>query len=416
MKTAILHYTVPPVVGGVEAVILAHTKLLLKADYPVTVIAGAGERSALPDGVDFIQIAELNSRNPKVVEISQQLEAGVLTGEFSVVTLRLVGYLQDALQSFDTLIVHNVFTKHFNLPLTAALFHLLDQGKIKRCIAWCHDFSWASPTSRSSLHPGFPWDLLRTYREDVTYVTVSKHRQAELVKMFNCLPERIHVIYDGVDPSDLYSLSEEGQWWIERIKHLEADLSLLMPVRITQAKNIELAMQVTAILKTRGIRPKLIITGPPDPHDPRNMQYFHDLLKLREQLNLSQEVRFVYESGSNPESGYTIALPLVRELYRVCDILFIPSHREGFGMPILEAGLIGMPVFSSEIPAAGEIGGKEVRRFSHEATPAEVAKLVLNWAQTSPTLHLRQRIRQNYTWQAIFQQDILSLLAGGNAD
>lgn len=116
MKTAILHYTVPPVVGGVEAVILAHTKLLLKADYPVTVIAGAGERSALPDGVDFIQIAELNSRNPKVVEISQQLEAGVLTGEFSVVTLRLVEYLQDALQSFDTLIVHNVFTKHFNLP------------------------------------------------------------------------------------------------------------------------------------------------------------------------------------------------------------------------------------------------------------------------------------------------------------
>jgi hypothetical protein len=57
MKTAILHYTVPPVVGGVEAVILAHTKLLLKADYPVTVIAGAGERSAMPDGVDFIQIA-----------------------------------------------------------------------------------------------------------------------------------------------------------------------------------------------------------------------------------------------------------------------------------------------------------------------------------------------------------------------
>ena len=107
----------------------------------------------------------------------------------------------------DHVIIHNVFTKHFNLPLTAALMRLLEQGMIRHCIAWCHDFTWTSAHSRSSVHPGYPWDLLRTFREDVTYVTVSRHRQAELAGLFHCAPERIHVVYDGVDPAELYSLS-----------------------------------------------------------------------------------------------------------------------------------------------------------------------------------------------------------------
>ena len=87
------------------------------------------------------------------------------------------------------------------------------------------------------------------------------------------------------------------------------------------------------------------------------MAYYHSLLELRRRLDVEREAAFVYSLGPQAESGYTIGLPLVSELYRECDALFMPSHREGFGMPILEAGLIGMPIFSTEIPAAEEIGG-----------------------------------------------------------
>ena len=82
-------------------------------------------------------------------------------------------------------------------------------------------------------------------------------------------------------------------------------------------------------------------------------------------------------------------------------------------MPILEAGLIGMPIFSTETPAAQEIGGQDVIRFSPEAGAGKVAELILSWAQASATQRLRQRIRQKYTWQAVFQHDILPLLTGG---
>jgi glycosyltransferase involved in cell wall biosynthesis len=412
MKIAILHYSVPPVVGGVEAVIQAHTGLLLKSGFQVRLIAGAGAQQALPAGAEFIKIPEMDSRHPKVVELSQELEKGVVPADFDCFSIKLENSIRPSLESVDTVIVHNIFTKHFNLPLTATLVHLLEMGKIRQWIAWCHDFTWTSPHSRSAVHPGYPWDLLRTYQNVMTYVTISQARQQELVGLFGCRPETIRVIYNGVDPVDIYSLSTEGNELIERLDLVDEDLFLLMPVRITQAKNIEFALKIVASLKSSGIRVKLIVTGPPDPHDPSDMDYYRSLLELRKDLHLEKEARFVYESGSKPDEGYVIGLPIVRELYRVCDVLLMPSHREGFGMPILEAGMMGMPIFTVAVPAAKEIGFDEVMRFSPDDPIDEVAGRMIHWARSNPTQILRQRVRQRFTWNAIFQHDIRTLLTG----
>jgi glycosyltransferase involved in cell wall biosynthesis len=415
MKIAILHYSVSPVVGGVEAVINAHTALFLNHGDSVRLIAGAGAQAALPEGAEFVQISEMDSRHHQVVEMSQQLEQGKVPSGFEGFTARLVESLAPVLRSSDWVIIHNIFTKHFNLPLTAAIFNLINQGILSHTIAWCHDFTWTSPHSRSSVQPGYPWDLLRTYREDVCYVTVSKYRQEELSTLLGCPAEGIHVIYNGVDPVELYSLTQQGQALVDRLGLIDSDINLLMPVRITQAKNIEFAMQVVANLKKSGSLIKMVISGPPDPHDSADMEYYQSLLNLRKQLQLEQAVRFVYESGPLPHEGYTIDLPLVSELYRVCDLLFMPSLREGFGMPILEAGLIGMPVFSTQVPAASEIGLQEVTIFSKDESAENVAQMILDWAQTSPTQNLKQRIRQNLTWQAIFQHKILPLISDGGS-
>ena len=52
-KTAIIHYSAPPVIGGVEAVIQAHVEVMARLDYPVTVVAGRGEADALPESADL---------------------------------------------------------------------------------------------------------------------------------------------------------------------------------------------------------------------------------------------------------------------------------------------------------------------------------------------------------------------------
>jgi glycosyltransferase involved in cell wall biosynthesis len=324
---------------------------------------------------------------------------------------RLLEALTATLRPFNNVIVHNVFTKHFNLPLTAALHLLLDAGTIQRCIAWCHDFTWTSLNSRSKVYPGYPWDLLRTHRPDMTYVVVSEQRRGELATLFGCPPEDIRVIYNGVDPKTLLGLSYEGYALIERLGLLQSDLVLLMPVRITQAKNVEYALRVVAALKTRGCCPKLVLTGPPDPHDVRSMAYFRSLQELRRELGVEAEMRFVFESGPDPEPSLTIDDRVVGDLYRVCDVMFMPSHREGFGMPVLEAGLAGVPVVcSGDVPAALEIGGEDVIRFDIDENPDRLVERILTWIINNPTCQLRRRVRQAYTWQEIFRRDIRPLL------
>jgi glycosyltransferase involved in cell wall biosynthesis len=391
-------------------VIQAHAQVFLQAGYPVTVIAGRGGQASLPPGTGFVQIPELDTQYAEIVRLSAQLEQGELPTGFDDLTHQLAGALAPILTRFDNLIVHNVFTKHFNLPLTAALCQLLDAGKIRHCIAWCHDFTWTSPSSGSKVHPGYPWDLLRMHRPDLAYVVVSKRRQLELAALLGCSPEQIQVVYNGVDAPSLLGLSAEGYALINRLGLLACDLILLMPVRVTQAKNVEYALRVIAALKSRHFHPKLILTGPPDPHDVKSMAYYRELQALRRQLGVEDEMRFVFESGPHPDQPYNIDAGIVGELYRVSDLMFMPSHREGFAMPVLEAGLAGIPVVSTAVPAAMEIGGEDVILFDESQDPGQLAGRILAWAERSPVHRLRRRVRQGYTWAAIFQRDIEPLL------
>jgi glycosyltransferase involved in cell wall biosynthesis len=411
-QTAILHYSAPPVIGGVEAVIQAQVDLLIRAGHAVTVIAGEGDEQALPSEAEFVLIPEISSQHPRVLELSEKLEIGEVPGSFETFSDNITESLQDILEKFDNLIVHNVFTKHFNLPLTVALYNLLEGKTIQNCIAWCHDFTWTSSHSGHKVHPGSPWDSLRTYRQDVIYVVVSKRRQKTLADLLEIPADQIKVIYNGVDPKMILGLTEEGYALIQRLDLFKNDPILLMPVRVTQAKNIELALKVVASLKTNGVKPKLILTGPPDPHDAKNMEYFQSLLDLRQELNIEREMHFVFESGSDPEKPYFIGMDVVGDLFRVSDLLFMPSHREGFGMPVLEAGLAGLPVLSTSVPAAQEIGGKNVVIFSTEDSPDEIAALIMECTAQRPVHRHRVKVRQNYTWQAIFDHDIRPLLKG----
>ena len=409
--TAILHYTAPPVVGGVEAVMYAHARIFLQRGYEVSIIAGQGSLADLPAGCELELIPELDSQYPDILAVGERLVEGQVPAEFAALTEHLRHKLASLVGKFDNLIVHNVLTKHFNLPLTAAIFNLLDAGAIRNCIAWHHDFTWTSPRSRSKVHPGYPWELLRTYRPDVTHVTISQQRMLELAALYGCPEAFIHIIYNGVDPAKMFGLTAEGWELVRRLDLLAADLIMLMPVRVTRAKNIEYALELVAALKAEGAGVKLVLTGPPDPHDEKSMTYFRSLQKLRDDLGVHDEMRFVFESGPDPNEPYFISLDVVSDLYRVADLLFMPSRQEGFGMPVLEAGMLGLPVVVSDtVPAAGEIGGEDVLRFTLDLPAQELANRLSRWLKDDERLRFARRTRRNYTWQALFDKEIEPLL------
>ena len=143
---AILHYSAPPIVGGVEAVIKAHQNEFIHAGYSCTVIAGRGNIADLPLNAKFIEIPEIDSQHPEIVMVSRELEAGRVPKNFTRLETQLANLLEPVLREFDYLFIHNVFTKHFNLPLTGALHRLLDEGVVRNGIAWSHDLTWTSPS------------------------------------------------------------------------------------------------------------------------------------------------------------------------------------------------------------------------------------------------------------------------------
>jgi mannosylglucosylglycerate synthase len=414
LSTAFLHYSAPPVVGGVEAVMAAHAKIFLRHGYPVTLIAGEGEESALPRGTQLVVVPEMSTQNSEILAISAELEQGNMPDAFAPMKERIQSILGALLSGFDRVIIHNIFTKHFNLPLTAALVSLQEEGTLPKCLAWCHDLTWTSAASRKKVFPGYPWDLLRTYQRDFSYITISQLRQAELAGMLDIEPEKIDVIYNGVDPWVLFGLSAEGQALADRMGLMESDLVTLMPVRVTRAKNIEFAMQVTRALKEAGVHsPRFILTGPPDPHSAENMSYFHELLELRSMIGVEEEFRFIYMEQPAGE-GLILPAERVGELYRMSDLVFLPSLREGFGMPVTEGGLLGIPVATSEhVPAAWELGKEDVLVFGDDITPARAARQVLRWIESLPMASFKRRVRASLTWDALFKEKIAPHLKDG---
>jgi glycosyltransferase involved in cell wall biosynthesis len=410
MTVGILHYSLPPVTGGVEAVILAQSRNLARKKYPLILIGGRGDQAALPAQAEFVRVEQIDTQYPPILAMNEELEGGEVPDGFEQSVDRIMELLQPVLSRIDHLIVHNVFTKHFNLPLTAALHRLLDEGAIRHLIAWCHDMTWTSPNSRHKVHPGYPWDLLRTYRPDVDYVAVSEQRRRDLAGSFGVSVDRIQVIYNGVDPDRLLGLTPEGAALIERLGLLESDLILLMPVRVTQAKNIEVSLRLMAAFKEQLAAPRLILTGPPDPHESESMAYYESLRAMRKQLGVDEMMRFVYESGPDPDEPFLIDELVVGDLLRVSDLVFMPSHREGFGMPVLEAGLAGVPVIATSIPAAQEIGQAAVTIMDPDLPPDELAGQILNMLEGNPISRLKRRVRQEYTWDAILRRKLIPLL------
>src|SRR4026208_1160418 len=102
MNIAILHYSVPPVVGGVESVIAHHARLMSVDGHCVRLIAARGE--SLNEQVPLIRIPLADSLHERIVTMKEHLNHGNLPQDFKMVRDELALKLQTALSGMDTLI------------------------------------------------------------------------------------------------------------------------------------------------------------------------------------------------------------------------------------------------------------------------------------------------------------------------
>ena len=91
-------------------------------------------------------------------------------------------------------------------------------------------------------------------------------------------------------------------------------------------------------------------------------------------------------------------------------MLLFPSSQEGFGIPLLEAGLSRLPVACSKIEPLTEVGEEDVFYLDLKSTPEVMAEGILSYLTRHLNLPLFKKVFRRYTYSAIFSRNIKSLL------
>lgn len=230
MNIALIHYSAPPIVGGVESVLGHHARLMSDAGHRVTIIAGRGEAS--DERVPVRVLPRLDSRHPETIALKDDLDAGQVPAGFDAARDSLQRELERELRDCDVLIAHNVASLNKNLALTAALHRLRRPARI----LWHHDLAWTTPRYRAELHEGYPWDLLRLPWANTLQVVVSTFRKVELAELMRIDLASIRVVPNGVDVAAFLKLEPRTQSLLKQLPLLDASPLLLLPVRLTPRK------------------------------------------------------------------------------------------------------------------------------------------------------------------------------------
>ena len=206
-------------------------------------------------------------------------------------------------------------------------------------------------------------------------IAVSKFTQSELVSWTKVDPQKVKVVYNGVDPS----------WFnISRLESPHPRPYLLFVGNIKPHKNLGRLLEAFEILKDQ-IPHDLVLVGKKEGF------IIEDKEIIEKARNLKGRVHFTGEINDQHLQQY----------YAFAELLVFPSLYEGFGLPPLEAMACGIPVAASLIPSLAEICGKAVQYFD-PYRPEDMAEKIQDVLQNEA---LRQDLIQKglerahqFTW------------------
>jgi glycosyltransferase involved in cell wall biosynthesis len=360
VRIALVHYTVAPVVAGVELVMAAHARLFRAVGHEVTLIAEADRGAS----------AEI-----------------------------LIEKLRPALAAQHVVFLHNVATMHFHLALTAALGRLAAELPEVRFVCWIHDLGACNP-DYAPLPPAAR-ELLTQAHPRYEYVAVSELRRTQFLGLTNQPTQCCRAIPNGVNPAELLDLPPRIAALAEQHGLFEREIVLLQPARLLRRKNVEFTLRVTAALHAAGHSTAALITAPPEVH--LASSYAAEVRALRDELDLNRDAFFLDDEGPLTE----------RELqgcFRLADALFFPSRQEGFGIPLLEAAVHRLPIFCSDIEPLRSLLPHGVVTFSLDDAPKKVAALVVRTLDADRARAARRATVRHFSWDAIYRNYLFPLL------
>ncbi|MDD4869619.1 MAG: glycosyltransferase family 1 protein [Kiritimatiellae bacterium] len=260
-----------------------------------------------------------------------------------------------------------------------------------------HDMQYKTYPQDPSLRARILIDLLvkiATKRCD-RVIAVSHFSKDEIVKYTGVSPDKVDVVYEAANPA----FGEVVP--LEKRKQL---LSVLIPVDkpyILSVSNTYSHKNIHALVKAFGE-----IMG----------KIPHNLVLVGRPRQGEGEVQKALSSISDKSRIFRLqklSMERLVSLYQGCDIFVFPSLYEGFGLPVLEAMMAGVPVLTTKKGSIPEVGGDGVRYFNpgdgNDLSAKILETLNLPQQEKSALIVRAKEIAKGYYWKwtALRSLDVL---------
>lgn len=172
-------------------------------------------------------------------------------------------------------------------------------------------------------------------------ITISKFTKDELIKTYKIPPEKIEVVYLGLDHNkyDFKKIKSNSL-----IKYNITKPYLIFTGRMELKKNLINLIKIFNLIKEKyHLDYQLVLIGKPG----------HGNEKIKNEIIKSKYKNDIKLMGWLNEED---KISLIAQ----AKVFIFPSFYEGFGLPILEAMALGVPVIASAIPVHQEIGGRSI--------------------------------------------------------
>jgi glycosyltransferase involved in cell wall biosynthesis len=191
-------------------------------------------------------------------------------------------------------------------------------------------------------------------------IAVSNATRADLIAIYGIDSNRIDVIHNGIDTE--FRSYREAELTGFRIENDLPEQFLLFVGTLQPRKNLEGLLRAYALIADRIEWPLVVIGGAGWLYSP--------IGRLVQRLGLSRRVRF---------QGYVEPSDLPR-WYAAATLFVLPSHYEGFGLPVAEAMASGTPVITSSTSSLPEVAG-DAALLVDPSSPVEIARAMLELAE-----------------------------------
>ncbi len=235
--------------------------------------------------------------------------------------------------------------------------HLLPRLRRIRSVFTLHDLIFHfDPDSHKPLNIAFLKTMMpRFLRAAEAIIAVSECSKRDAVRIYGVPPEKIRVIYEGVDPRFKPNSNAHSSAAI-REKYRLPERFILHVGTIEPRKNLPLMFEALTAPQTRDV--SLVIAG-------KTGWLTEPIFARVNALGVHDRVRF---TGYIPDED----LP---DLLSAATVLVMPSRYEGFGLPVLEAMACGTPVIAANTSSLPEVGG-EAALYAPPDDPRSWADLI----------------------------------------